>query len=529
MGQIYREFADRDCNSGVELSASLEEDHPGAVALNTRLDPYCINTLDSLLPPSSGWAFAFVTFYLALCLKLLDIGIHNKRLSFCVLSGSYAGSCHNGKKPVSALTYAEHMCDTKLLILQRHLIIIININIIIIIIVVVVVVVVVIIAIAPLPIGFCCKRGSFRKGHNSMENGRMDESNSQRKRIAVACGRCRQRKIRCSGDNGSGDGCTNCKNAGFEPCQFLRVSSQEVQGVRSTGLNYNVSVSRKYSSRNSAASPILTSPSLYSQNMMSSVGQTGLGEQSDMTYGCGTKQYHQVHEWSNGYGGEQPMDYETNHQAAATNDHQYMMGSYRPTSNPMVVRNNSMVYMDVCGGYSYGNTSGRQAAAAGDGGYSFNSTIPCYSESTTDDGERIIPLSSSRSRPCSVSAIGRRASAAPNVTDHASGLVDIHGSNSYGYDTGSLASFHPGSMDRGADMYTTAPQADEFGQGTSLRSSLTGYPYRYTDTTQEGGDVTAMQGQQYLAQGRASFLGAMQPAENDAVNSRGSSFAGLHG
>ena len=79
-------------------------------------------------------------------------------------------------------------------------------------------------------------------------NGGLDDTLSQRKRIAVAvsinhvgsekdsyavgvlgltrrqCGRCRKRKIRCSGDAGNNQPCTNCKSAAFEPCQFLRVS-----------------------------------------------------------------------------------------------------------------------------------------------------------------------------------------------------------------------------------------------------------------------------------------------------------------
>ncbi|PGH33998.1 hypothetical protein GX50_03145 [[Emmonsia] crescens] len=47
---------------------------------------------------------------------------------------------------------------------------------------------------------------------------------SARRRIQVACGRCRKRKIRCSGDTGNGQ-CTNCRNAGTQSCQFLRVNS----------------------------------------------------------------------------------------------------------------------------------------------------------------------------------------------------------------------------------------------------------------------------------------------------------------
>ena len=68
--------------------------------------------------------------------------------------------------------------------------------------------------------------------------------NSQRRRVPVAvgyslcsmkltgalfltfhlqCGRCRKRKIKCSGDSGDGQGCSNCRSAGNNDCQFLRV------------------------------------------------------------------------------------------------------------------------------------------------------------------------------------------------------------------------------------------------------------------------------------------------------------------
>ncbi|OJD35787.1 glycoside hydrolase family 10 [Diplodia corticola] len=55
------------------------------------------------------------------------------------------------------------------------------------------------------------------------------ESSNQppRRRIAVACARCRKRKIRCSGDPGNNTGCQNCRAAGAEisACQFNRVGS----------------------------------------------------------------------------------------------------------------------------------------------------------------------------------------------------------------------------------------------------------------------------------------------------------------
>ncbi|KAL6705953.1 hypothetical protein ACN47E_006232 [Coniothyrium glycines] len=60
-----------------------------------------------------------------------------------------------------------------------------------------------------------------------MENGPV------RRRIAVACARCRKRKIRCSGDPVNGSGCTNCRQAGIDPsqCQFHRVGSDNVHKV----------------------------------------------------------------------------------------------------------------------------------------------------------------------------------------------------------------------------------------------------------------------------------------------------------
>ncbi|KAK6539556.1 hypothetical protein TWF694_009767 [Orbilia ellipsospora] len=57
------------------------------------------------------------------------------------------------------------------------------------------------------------------------------QNNTARKRVNVACGRCRKRKIRCSGDPGAGGSCQNCKNAGVAAglCQFLRVQCRELQ------------------------------------------------------------------------------------------------------------------------------------------------------------------------------------------------------------------------------------------------------------------------------------------------------------
>ncbi|OAL26661.1 hypothetical protein AYO20_10002 [Fonsecaea nubica] len=51
-------------------------------------------------------------------------------------------------------------------------------------------------------------------------------SSGSRKRVPVACERCRKRKIKCSGNEGDRQACANCKNSGLEDsCRFLRVSS----------------------------------------------------------------------------------------------------------------------------------------------------------------------------------------------------------------------------------------------------------------------------------------------------------------
>ncbi|KAK1756685.1 hypothetical protein QBC47DRAFT_359191 [Echria macrotheca] len=84
-----------------------------------------------------------------------------------------------------------------------------------------------------------------------MAEQQMDmDSPQQRKRIAVACGRCRKRKIRCSGDMGGGQPCQNCKNAGHEQCLFLRVASREAPFLNEPSeFTYSVPDARGLASR----------------------------------------------------------------------------------------------------------------------------------------------------------------------------------------------------------------------------------------------------------------------------------------
>ncbi|KAL2879457.1 hypothetical protein SGCOL_005060 [Colletotrichum sp. CLE4] len=81
-----------------------------------------------------------------------------------------------------------------------------------------------------------------------------------RKRIAVACGRCRKRKIRCSGDTGNGLPCQNCKAAGAESCMFLRVASTEAPWVSTeASFSYDLKAARAYQAH-LGTSPMTSSP-----------------------------------------------------------------------------------------------------------------------------------------------------------------------------------------------------------------------------------------------------------------------------
>ncbi|KAI0390558.1 hypothetical protein F5Y17DRAFT_54394 [Xylariaceae sp. FL0594] len=84
--------------------------------------------------------------------------------------------------------------------------------------------------------------------NRAMNMADREDSDPPRKRIAVACGRCRKRKIRCSGDPGNGGPCSNCKNANHEPCLFLRVSSQETPFMKDSSgdYTYNLDAARPY-------------------------------------------------------------------------------------------------------------------------------------------------------------------------------------------------------------------------------------------------------------------------------------------
>lgn len=149
---------------------------------------------------------------------------------------------------------------------------------------------------------------------------RDDDVTPQRKRIAVACGRCRKRKIRCSGDAGNGESCTNCKNAGHEPCQFLRVASHEASIVKSEGFTYSLEASRQYQARGSSAISSLPSTAPAYADGVSSYTSDPFVYRAPTTYGYGAKPYCPLATWGHGYADDQSY-YNSMYQAPYSSAH----------------------------------------------------------------------------------------------------------------------------------------------------------------------------------------------------------------
>ncbi|CEI63155.1 unnamed protein product [Fusarium venenatum] len=154
---------------------------------------------------------------------------------------------------------------------------------------------------------------------------RDDDVTPQRKRIAVACGRCRKRKIRCSGDTGNGGPCTNCKNAGYEPCQFLRlwltlsikVASQETT-LKGESFTYSLEASRQYQARGSSAISSLPSSTPSYTDGLPAYTTEAFVYRNPANFTYGTKSYCPL-AWGHGY----------------TDDQSYSYALYQPAYSPV--------------------------------------------------------------------------------------------------------------------------------------------------------------------------------------------------
>lgn len=191
------------------------------------------------------------------------------------------------------------------------------------------------------------------------------------------CLRCRKRKIRCTGDSGNGQPCLNCKNAGHEPCQFLRVrrsikgslhlfpphtvsnqkqrlilvvsslkqvASHETPIIKSDPFSYNLDVARSYHARGASIVPPMPTPPLpssYADAMHVPSGEA-LSYKNSSAYAYGNK-YYPMSTWTNGYVEDGNVDYAVypqSYQPAAVQppvqqqDTSYMMGYRMSTSSP---------------------------------------------------------------------------------------------------------------------------------------------------------------------------------------------------
>ncbi|KAL6915636.1 hypothetical protein FSHL1_007085 [Fusarium sambucinum] len=160
---------------------------------------------------------------------------------------------------------------------------------------------------------------------------RDDDVTPQRKRIAVACGRCRKRKIRCSGDTGNGGPCTNCKNAGYEPCQFLRVASQETS-LKGESFTYSLEASRQYQARGSSALSSLPSSTPSYPDGLPTYTTEAFVYRNPPNFTYGTKSYCPL-AWGNGY----------------TDDHGYNYALYQPAYSPVHDSDYGMSYRIASG------------------------------------------------------------------------------------------------------------------------------------------------------------------------------------
>ncbi|KAL7933123.1 hypothetical protein V8C35DRAFT_327875 [Trichoderma chlorosporum] len=209
--------------------------------------------------------------------------------------------------------------------------------------------------------------------HSDSRSGMMsdrdsnEESNTQRKRIAVACMRCRKRKIRCTGDSGNGQPCLNCKNAGYEPCQFLRVSSHETH-LKNEQFAYNMEVARNFQARGSSVVPPIPTtplPSPYPESISMPAGEAlPYRNGSASAYAYGSK-YYPLPGWSNGFADDNsieysvyPQSYQPQHDAAYMVG--YRMGSNTPSNKPS--GGSTPLYVEPESAYGY--PAGPSAATA---------------------------------------------------------------------------------------------------------------------------------------------------------------------
>ncbi|KAK2615061.1 hypothetical protein N8I77_001837 [Diaporthe amygdali] len=258
----------------------------------------------------------------------------------------------------------------------------------------------------------------------TMTDSQSDESTPPRKRIAVACGRCRKRKIRCSGDPGGGLPCVNCKNAGVEACLFLRVQSQEAPMREDSRYDYNIDVSRTLAQRSGGPiAHISSSMAQYPQEMhLLSSGGIPTSYRSSGYTNMSTKGYYSMGtDWGDAYGADGAVgDYSLSvpQYQVINNDASNIVPGYGHWSTRQKsIGQGGSVYMDSESGYPYstGSSAGlvhRPAVSvpADSSAYSFSS-IAASLPSTGN--ERLLPNPAAASRAMGSSSTTYRVDGLP--------------------------------------------------------------------------------------------------------------------
>ncbi|KAH6604475.1 n-terminal fungal transcription factor-containing [Trichoderma cornu-damae] len=358
--------------------------------------------------------------------------------------------------------------------------------------------------------------------HNDSRSGMMsdrdgtEETITQRKRIAVACMRCRKRKIRCTGDSGNNQPCLNCKNAGYAPCQFLRVSSHETH--LNEQFSYSLDVARNFQARGSSIVPPIPTTPLSSSypEAMHMPSSEALSYRSGSAYAYGSK-YYPVSGWSSGYVDDSSIEYSVYPQSyqPVQQDATYMVG-YRMGASPSSTKpsgGNTPLYVESdtsAYGYPAGHAASVTTTAAivhrpvtstdAGAGFAFQGITSGLSN-PMGANERMLPTPSTRSltsatqqhpyRAESISSAYSKTSQSSTGSSSPAALSEaattyngFESSPLTSYPTPTATSSH---LARGSEAYTTAANSSLDAiiapSDEPLRMTAPELTYKYTDTT----------------------------------------------
>ncbi|KAJ0158153.1 hypothetical protein CTA2_12193, partial [Colletotrichum tanaceti] len=321
---------------------------------------------------------------------------------------------------------------------------------------------------------------------STMTEREPDTDTPPRKRIAVACGRCRKRKIRCSGDPGHGLPCQNCKSAGADSCMFLRVASTEAPFVNTPEFAYEIKAARAYQAHQGMASPLTASPPHYASEIHDGLTRYPPSSTTGYSPYTGGGKYYSaaaaMPTWSATPGYSDDGTGAVDYSAAATMGYSYPYHShdpgyyYRMSAKAAAAASTAGdLYADAAASYGYGGSNAallhRSAATA-----SVHSEGPSFSLSNVaaslphagggGGGDRLLPNPTSRLSNTNVLTYR---------TDTGAPAVSYAASASSSKSSGSPTSQTSQPTTAVAEV-ATAYSAPVAGSGSYESSSLSAYP-----------------------------------------------------